>query len=371
MKSLSLLPFLVLFLLLDSCRISKETTDAFSSRIDANFKQVFPSDAPGAAVLILKNDLEVFSRGYGVADVSMKTPITPQTLFNLGSISKTFVAHAILKLQEEGKLSVEDSLEKYFDGFTNPMIARTVRVKHLLTHTSGLPDIRNVSADTVFYLTAKDKENWAPIMKATSLNFNPGERFEYSNPAFNALALIVEKVSGIRWQTYVQDNIMRPAGMITSTITDGPHPREGVAHGYVFVDGEWMEDDYGEEPTFAASGNGGVWSSVEELASYETALRSGVFLKPATIKDAQTPKHFPEWNSMVKPRVGWSWFIDDYKGIQTIGHDGDQGGFLCVYKTLPQKGIFYAILCNTRRDIAAMERTILEELEKNNWLDQR
>jgi CubicO group peptidase (beta-lactamase class C family) len=371
MKTISAILYILLVLFLPACKAPKETTNSFESSLHEDFTDVFPVDEPGAAILILKADSVVFAQGYGIADLEKKTPITPQTLFNLGSISKTFVANAILKLQEEGKLSVEDSLEKYFDGFVNPKLAQRVRIKHLLTHTSGLPDNRNVGADSVFYLTAKDEENWAPIMRATALNFNPGERFEYSNPAFNALALIIGKVSGVRWQTYVQDNIMRPAGMMNSTITDGPHPSEGVAHGYLLNEGRWMEDDYGEEPTFAASGNGGVWSSVEELASYEKAIRSGVLLNPEVVNDSRTIKEFREWKSDTKPFVGWSWFIDEHRGMKTVGHDGDQGGFLCVYKAIPEKEIFYVILCNTRRDIDSIEAKILQKLEDNNWLEQR
>src|SRR5436190_190255 len=93
--------------------------------------------------------------------------------------------------------------------------------------------------DSIFYLSAKDAENWAPIMKATKLNFEPGNRFEYSNPAFNALALIIEQVSKQKWQAFVTEKIMVPSGMKTSTITDGPHPTSGVAHGYIKVNGVW------------------------------------------------------------------------------------------------------------------------------------
>jgi CubicO group peptidase (beta-lactamase class C family) len=128
-----------------------------------------------------------------------------------------------------------------------------------------------VQGDSVFYLTAKDEENWAPIKKADSVEFQPGERFNYSNPAFNGLALIIEKVTGMKWQEYIKKNIMEPAGMKTSTITDGPYPESGVSHGYLFDGKNYFEKDYGEEPTFAAAGNGGVWSSVEELWKYEQA----------------------------------------------------------------------------------------------------
>lgn len=193
-----------------------------ATRLDAYFSARFPPHEPGAAVMVVKADSVVFAEGYGLADLATGERITTRTLFNLGSISKTFVANAILILQERGKLSVEDSLIRYFPDFKNKGLARKVRIKHLLTHTSGLPDRRRVSQDTVFYLTAKDAENWPPQMLADTLEFEPGTRYHYSNPAFNALALIVEQVSGMKWQQFVSENIFEPSGMRTSTITDRP-----------------------------------------------------------------------------------------------------------------------------------------------------
>jgi CubicO group peptidase (beta-lactamase class C family) len=289
-------------------------------------------------------------------------------LFNLGSISKTFVSNAILMLQEQGKLSVEDPLIKYFPGFKNKTIAQKVKIEHLLTHTSGLPDNRQVRKDTVFYLTAKDEENWYPVTQTDTLIFEPGSRFEYSNPAFNGLALIVEKVSGMKWQKFIEENILKPSGMTTSTITDGPHPESGVSHAYVKNDGRWIEDDYGEEPTFAASGNGGVWSSVEELAKYELAIRNSIFLKEETIKDSRTVKSHENWSYTSMPFIGWSWFIDRTSdGLETVGHTGDQGGFLCNYVSIPEKKIFFVILCNTPGDVTGFSEQIIEWLREEHW----
>jgi CubicO group peptidase (beta-lactamase class C family) len=342
----------------------------FSKQLDGYLSAQLPANEPGGAVLIMKDDSIVFSKGYGIADIGTKEKITPHTLFNLGSISKTFVANAILKLQERGKLSVEDSIEKYFPNFADPKLAKKIRIKHLLTHTSGLPDNRNVENDTAFYLTAKDAENWYPVTQAKYLIFEPGERYEYSNPGFNALALIVEKVSGMKWQTFVTDSIMRPSGMALSRITDGPYPQDSVAHGYQKSRGQWIEDDYGEEPTFAAAGNGGVWSSAEELANYELALRDSVFLADSIVRDSRTPKIFRAWHDTRKPFVGWSWFIEkNNDGLVTVGHTGDQGGFLCNYVTIPEKKIFFVILCNTRRDVPGITNEIFSILKQNNYFD--
>ncbi|HXJ99446.1 MAG TPA: serine hydrolase domain-containing protein, partial [Gelidibacter sp.] len=270
-----ILKITMLLVIFISCKEKKEetkqTTSPDANQLDAYFSSQMPADEPGGAILIMKGDSIIFSKGYGLADLKTKSKIDENTLFNIGSISKTFVSNAILMLQDEGKLSVEDNMSKYFNNFKNKEIAEKVKIKHLLTHTSGLVDNRQTKTDSLFYLTAKDVENWYPTTQAEHLNFEPGTRFEYSNPAYNALALIIEDVSGMPWQKYVADHIFTPSGMNTSTITDGPHPETGVSHAYIKINGKWSEKDYGEEPTFAAAGNGGVWSSVNELAKYELA----------------------------------------------------------------------------------------------------
>lgn len=364
---------LTMILLILNCKDTKETTGQTdildTSQLDSYFSINMPANEPGGAILIMKGDSIIFSKGYGLADLELKTKIDENTLFNIGSISKTFVSNAILMLQAEGKLSVEDNMAKYFPNFKNKSIADKVKIKHLITHTSGLQDNRETKTDSIFYLTAKDEENWYPTTQAEDLNFEPGTHYEYSNPAYNALALIIEEVSGMKWQKYVADNIFKPSDMTTSTITDGPHPETGVSHAYLKSNGDWIEKDYGEEPTFAAAGNGGVWSSVNELAKYELALQEHKFISDSILEDSRTIKPWPDWEDDTAPFIGWSWFIDKTTdGLKTVGHTGSQGGFLCNYVTVPQKDITFIILCNTRRDVDGFTEFITEWLIKNNWL---
>ena len=370
---------LLILLAIAGCSPKSPEKPNIGTELDNYFTQVFPSDAPGGAVLVMTNDSIVFSRGYGLADTKTREPITTKTLFNLGSISKTFVANGILLLAEQGKLSLEDSLLKYFPEFRDRSIAQKIRIKHLLTHTSGLPDIRNVANDTAFYLTAKDSANWHPVTQTGSLLFEPGSQFDYSNPAYNGLAVIIEKVSGMKWQKFIAENIFKTAGMPSSTITDGPHPESGVSHGYVMNKSQWTEDDYGEEPTFPAAGNGGVWSSVEELALYERALWSASFLKEETIESSRTIQQFENWQGTLpftaawswftprkqdegySPMIGWSWFISETAdGKKVVGHTGSQGGFLCNYVSIPEEKFLFVILCNTPCDIFKYSDKVME-----------
>ena len=349
---------------------SKQHITPGTDTLDAYFSGEMPEDEPGGAILIMKGDSIIFSKGYGLADLETLEKIDSKTLFNIGSISKTFVANAILMLQDEGKLSVDDPIAKYFPEFKNKKIAEKVKIKHLLTHTSGLVDNRQTKRDSLFYLTAKDLENWYPITQTDSLKFEPGTRYDYSNPAFNALALIMEDVSGIKWQDYVKEKIFKPAGMTRSTITDGSHPDSGVSHGYIKMNGTWIEKDYGEEPTFAAAGNGGVWSSVSELANYELALQEHKFISNSILMDSRTIKTFENWQDPTPPFIGWSWFIDKTSdGLKTVEHHGSQGGFLCNYVTVPQKEVLFIILCNTNRDVDGFSAFITTWLIKNDWLE--
>ncbi len=342
----------------------------FHKKMDAIFSESFSSVGPGGAVLVMKGEKIIFVKGYGLADLNTKEKITPQTLFNTGSISKTFVSNVILDLAREGKVSLNDSLARYFPDFKNPEIAQKVRIHHLLTHTSGLPDNRRAFLDSVFLLSAKDEENFAPIKLNDSLLFEPGSRYEYSNPAFNGLALIIEKVTGRKWQDVVKERIFTPANMKTSVITDGPYPTTGVAHAYLKTKEGYIEKDYGEEPTFAAAGNGGVWSSVEELANYELAIRKASFLTNEIIDDSRVVKEYPAWNSDIPAFIGYSWFIGQTpEGYNMIYHTGTQGGFYGDFASIPEKGITYIMLCNIPTLQEEKRALVLSLLKEFNWLD--
>jgi CubicO group peptidase (beta-lactamase class C family) len=337
---------------------------------DSLFQSFFKPGEPGGAVLLVKDDKIIYQKGFGIADIKTNEPITTKTLFNIGSISKTFVAYGILKLAKENKLSLDDNLYKYFPDFKNKEIAKKIKLFHLLTHSSGLPDCRKVKEEHDFYLTAKDEENWAPIKQTDTLEFEPGEKYHYSNPAFNGLALIIEKVTGMKWQSYINEIIFKPAGMKLSTITDGPHPEKGVSHAYVLNEKKELEElDYGEEPTFAAAGNGGVWSSVEELWKYEQAIQQHIFLDSDQIKKSRTIFPLKNWKDSALSRLGLCWFLTKEMDIELIGHTGSQGGFISDYLWLPQKMIFYVLLCNIPKPIHEIRIKVFELLRQKDWLD--
>ena len=349
-------------------------------RIESEFAKlcdpVFSDNKPGGVVLVQKGEETIFLKSYGIANLETKERITENTIFNTGSISKTFVSNGILVLEEAGLLSTEDSIYEYFKDFDHKEIAKKIRIMHLLSHSSGLPDLRKVDVEKQFYLTAKDEENFEPIKRVETLNFEPGSRFEYSNPAFNGLALIIEKLIGQKWQDFIKEKIFKPSGMENSRITDGPYPQVGVAHAYKQENGTYIEYDYGEVPTFAAAGNGGIWCSALDLAKYETAIREHTFLSEESVDKSRTVFVPTCWNDTILPNIGCSWFIleknnkDNRYGVKIVFHTGSQGGFRAFFVSIPENDILYLGLFNRPVDgLSELQSQGIEILEKCKWLD--
>jgi len=360
-KSIYLL--ILLFIALSACKYEHKD---FSNKIDLYFSEKFVEDEPGAAVLIMKGEKIIFEKGYGIADIKTKEKITPNTIFNVGSLSKTFVSNGILILAQDKKLSINDNISKFFPDFKNEEIGKNVHLEHMLSHTSGLVDSRNVMSDSVYWLTAGDIQNWEPIKHNDSLYFPSGEMFWYSNPAYNGLALIIENLSGMKWQNFIKEKIFIPSDMPTSTITDGFHPETGVAHAYTKIGDEFIEFDYNEFPTFGAAGNGGIWSSVRELANYELALRKNVFLNKDLFKKSREIYSPENWNSSIPPGIGYSWFIWEENAVKYVGHTGHQGAFVCDYVSIPEQEILYVFLSNFVTPITEYRSKVIELLKEYN-----
>lgn len=322
------------------------------------------ADDPGGSFLIMKDGRKLWAASYGVADIETGEKFTTKTVANIGSISKTIVAYGILILHQQGKLSLDDRISKYFPDFTNKEIAEKVRIIHLITHSSGLPDSRNVSANREFYLTADDEQNFAPLKLTDSLEFEPGSNWNYSNPSYNGLALIIEQVTGMKWQEFVSESIFKPAGMKTSTITDGSWPDSGVAHGYRLVDEAWEEYDYGEYPTFNAAGNGGVWSSVDELIKYVEAMNECKFIDCETIALSKRVWKFPNWKASELSTQGLCWVVNNSSDTDKslcIEHTGSQGGFRAHLMMYPDENIVVAWITNNSKTYSDQIRKVLAE----------
>src|SRR6516225_1807574 len=238
------------------------------NQIDAIFAPLKSSNAPGAAVLVVRDGKAVFRGGYGVADLGTRRAIDSATDFRLASFTKQFTATCIMLLVRDGKLSYDATLTKIFPDF--PAYGSAITVRMLLTHTSGLKDYEDIysaqfpGADEGKIPQINDVQILAMMKQQTSTDFPPASRWRYSNSGYAMLAMIVEKVSGKSFGTFLRERIFVPLGMKNTVAYEkGKNEVPNRAFGYTNKDSRWIQAD--QSSTSAVLGDGGIYSNVEDL----------------------------------------------------------------------------------------------------------
>jgi len=291
---------------------------------------------PGAAVLVLRDGEEVFRRGYGLAVVEDGTAVTPQTNFRLASISKQFTAAAILLLAQDGKLSLDDKIKHWLP--TLPAAADAITIRQLLSHTGGLIDYEDLmpaSQQTQLH----DIDVLHLLEKSNRTYFVPGKGYRYSNGGYALLALIVGKASGQDFATFLRQRIFLPLGMRnTYAHQDGIDEVPERAYGYSRVDSHWQRTD--QSPTSAVLGDGGIYSSLEDLAHWDAALYDERLLNAESLRQAFSPATATPEPDV--PFYGFGWRING----ETLWHSGESLGFRNVIVRYPQRHFSVIILTN-------------------------
>jgi CubicO group peptidase (beta-lactamase class C family) len=309
------------------------------SRVDSLFADFSKPASPGAAVVVAVGDATVLSRGYGLAVVEHGVGVTATTAFRLASVTKQFTAAAILTLVEEGKLYLDDRLGYLLSDV--PAYARDVRVRHLLSHTSGIPDYEPILASNDGP-QVKDRDVLGLLHQASRLYFAPGTAWRYSNSAYALLALIVERVSGERFASYLRRRIFDRAGMPTAVAhEDGADTVANRAYGYSLSAGVWHRTD--QSRTSAVLGDGGIYASAEELTRWSAALDHNVVVAEATLTMATTPVKLSSGEST---SYGFGWFLDEFRGWRRQRHEGDSVGFRTAIQRYPDVRLTVVVLVN-------------------------
>ncbi len=325
-----------------------------SSQIDALFPAGLKSTtAPGAAALVVYNGRTVFRRGYGVTDLRSREPIDEHTNFRLASFTKQFTATCIMLLVHDGKLRYDDHLTDIFPEF--PAYGKSITVRNLLNHTSGLEDYDDLLSKQ-YPDTPPEKVpqiHDAGVLKLleqqTTAKFPAGTKWEYSNSGYAVLAMIVEKVSGKPFGQFLQERIFTPLKMKnTLAYEKGKNKVPHRAYGHTWEDDAWHETD--QSPTSAVLGDGGIYSSIDDLAKWDRALSLHTLLTEAEMQPALTPvqpadgaEGFPDGKPV---KYGFGWFLDPYQGHRRMSHDGSTVGFLTTIQRFPEDHLTIIILAN-------------------------
>ena len=332
-----------------------------SAQIGSIFAALQSNNAPGAAVLVVRNGEIVFRRGYGVADLRTLHPIDTQTSFRLASFTKQFTAAAIMLLARDGKLHYDDHMTDFFPEF--PAYGKSITVRNLLNHTSGLPDYEDIL--TQQYPDTPDEKipqiHDAGVLKLleqqSSGKFAAGAKWEYSNSGFAVLAMIVEKVSGKSFGQFLQERIFTPLKMDhTLAYEKGKNEVPHRAYGHTKEKDGWRETD--QSSTSAVLGDGGIYSSIDDLVKWDRSLREHTLLSEAEMRPALTPVQ-PTVGTANAPdgkpaSYGFGWFVDPYRGHKRMWHDGETIGFRTTIQRLPEDGLTVIVLAN-RADVSAEE----------------
>ena len=357
MRKISAICFLIITTF--AAMASTSNKERLTLRIDSLMRANYDDDAPGAALLIADGHNVLFDRGYGVEDVETKSKITGYTNFNIASISKQFTVAGILRLQEEGMLSIEDCVAKYMPEFKSGIWKR-VRLRHLMSHSSGVPDLRPRN-DKNFMLYATDEQSIEYMRDLDSLKFTPGTAYDYINPTFQILYAIIQKLSGLTFEDFQRKEVFMPSKMADVRYFSPDKNIPHMAHGYiidgvgaeysidsdsqkvrekadkVYIDSKgrnWAECDYGEETFFATKSDGGIYTNTHELLNWELALDENLCISQSSKELAYTKwtkvsgSKFCSYQNRPNTWYGLGWFIEDLPDGQCrIYHTGDNGGF--------------------------------------------
>lgn len=298
--------------------------------------------APGCAVGVSLNGESVFEKAFGMAEMEHNVPNTPQTIFESGSVAKQFTATALVMLQQDGKLSIDDPVRKYVPEF--PEYDKPVTIRHLLNHTAGLRDWGSVMA-----LTGAGRGDrvvtqdiaFDVIIRQKALDFTPGAEYSYSNSGYNLAAVIVERVSKQKFADFLKERIFKPLGMNHSSIRDDYRrlvPGRAQAYSRDSDKSPWQLN----MPIMNVYGNGGMLTTVGDWLKWNAMLDSRSMGAP--LVEALETQGVLNDGRKISYALGLD--VGDYKGIKQVTHSGGTAGYQTYLARFPEKKLSIAAMCN-------------------------
>lgn len=291
---------------------------------------------PGLSIAVLRDGKIDFIQGYGFSNIEHQIKVKPETVFQSGSVGKQFTAFAIMLLAEEGKLSLDDKLSKFFPDASSSW--DSITIKHLLTHTSGLGDIGEYLDFRKDYL----EDSLYRIIRNLPLQFNPGEEFYYSNAGYIMLGVIIGKVTGEFYGEFLKKRIFVPLEMNTTRIITEKDIVFNRAAGYQLVN-DTIQNQEWIAPSLNTTADGSLYLTAIDLAKWESGLNTGKLLSKESYQEMWTPVKLN--NGILFP-YGYGWEIDTLNGFRMIQHDGAWQGFVSTIMRCPEKKASVIVLAN-------------------------
>ena len=314
--------------------------------------------APGCAVGVSLNGESVFEKTFGLAEIEHNVPNTAQTVFESGSVAKQFTAAALILLQQEGKLNIDDPVRKYIPEL--PDYGSTLTIRHMLNHTSGLRDwfsVRALSGEGAGEHIVTQQMIFDTIVRQKGLDFKPGAEFSYSNSGYQLAAMIVERVSGKKLPDFVAERILKPVGMKNTGYRDDfQRLVPGRAQAYSKSgDGPWRLN----MPMMTAHGGGGMLTTVGDWLKWNAMLDAKTW--NASLVDSLETQGILNTGQKISYALGLT--VGSYKGNKQIAHGGATAGYRTFLARFPDKKVSIAVMCNgTAPDSTALANSFADEI---------
>jgi len=328
-------------------------------KVDAILAAYNSNKNPGASVLVYQNDKILFQKGYGVKSAEGNDKITPTTNFRLASLTKQFTAMSVLLLVKNKKISLEDPLTKYFSSF--PSYGKKIKIKHLLTHTSGLIDYEDLMPPN--QVEQLHDTNCLQLMFLTdSLYFSAGTKYKYSNTGYAILALIVERVSGQSFASFLKENIFKPLDMKNTLAYEADKSViSDRAYGNTFENDTWTQTD--QSLTSAVLGDGGIYTNTIDMTKWVKALWDYKLLPLAMQKEAWSRKK-TENGTLIN--YGYGWEVEEYNNKTHPHHNGSSIGFRNHILLFPDQKLMVLLLTNRNDGTPIIEAKKIADLYLDN-----
>ena len=294
---------------------------------------------PGLSIAVIKDGKIVKATGYGLANLELKVPAAGDTVYEIGSISKQFASEALMLLVEDGKVNLDDSINKYLPA-NAPETWRAITVRDLLNHTSGLKDWTEIKEFS--YRREYSAEEFVALVKDYPLNFQPKENWTYSNTNLPLVGIIVERASGKSYEDFVTERILKPLNFPTIRFKHQADVVANRATGYEWRSNRWENGEPFRPKVIAASG--GILASAVDLACWWEAVLQGKLLKPNSLEQMLQPAKLNDGRTVAH---GFAFFIDTFNGHKVIQHFGSTvGGFGSIVRYYPKEKITVAVIGN-------------------------
>ena len=316
-----------------------------SARVDSLVAaQMKAQRLPGVSLGVMRHGQLIKAKGYGFANLELSVPVTPESVFQTGSVGKQFAATAVMMLVEAGKLSLDDRIIQWFP--EAPMPWRNITVRHLLSHTSGIPDYgaeeSTLNKGVVDLHKEYTEDELVRIFTTLPLEFEPGAKFSYSNTGYVLIGALIRRVTGEFYGDYLQEHIFKPLGMTSTRIIDEADIIPNRSAGYLLVNGQLKNQNW-VAPSLNTTADGALYSTVPDMAKWDEALYGEKLLKRESIELMWTPVKLNDGKTVP---YGFAWRTERVNGHRVVWHDGAWQGFTMAIRRYPDDGVSVVVFTN-------------------------